>query len=174
MNFNYPYEQGPDSYVDLLDANGGRLYLLDQSAIGRAVCYENSNYRTILSAAIFGAISGTQRDALLEKYMQYLTFGAGVSEQTKPMIDEPVLTIDPNPVQCGKAIQFRVSQKASRLTILDISGRTVANWELNTRNNRTIFWNLQANDGHSVSAGTYFVRVTGSGIATTQSFVVVR
>jgi hypothetical protein len=142
MDFDYPYQEGPDSYVDILDVNGGTLYLRDQSETGRAVFYQNSNYHTILSAVIFGAVRGAQREALIEKYIQYLTFGTGVVEEKNKTFD--------------------------------ITGRTIAEWELESGNNKMISWNLQGRSEEPIPTGTYFVRMMGSGISVTQSFVILR
>ncbi len=168
MSFTYPYQQGPDFYVDELGENGGTLFLNCQSSIGRAISYQNASYRTILSSVIFGALTGAQQDALIAKYMEYLTFSTGISEQ-KVKLEKPTLTINPNPARNNKVIQFNITGKANNLTVFDASGRTVAHWTLNPENDKSITWNLT---GKSIPNGTYFARLTGFGFTNNQSFII--
>ena len=170
MNFTYPYQQGPDFYVDELGENGGTLFLNCQSSIGRAISYQNANYRTILSSVIFGALTGAQQDALIAKYMEYLTFSTGISEQ-RVKLENATLTINPNPANYDKVIRFDITGKAKKLTVFDASGRTTFEWTLNSGNDNSIVWNLT---GKSITNGTYFARLTGSNFSKTQSFVILR
>jgi hypothetical protein len=170
MSFSYPYQQGPDSWVDELGENGGTMFLNCQSSIGRAISYQNSNYRTILSSVIFGALTGAQQDALIAKYMEYLSFSTGINEQ-KVKLEKPIFTINPNPASNHKVIKFNITGKADNLTIFDASGRTVTEWILNPENENPMVWSLT---GKSIANGTYFARLTGSGFVKTQSFVIVR
>lgn len=170
MSFTYPYQQGPDFYVDELGENGGTMFLNCQSSIGRAISFQNANYRTILSSVIFGALTGAQQDALIAKYMEYLSFSTGINEQSVKL-ETPSLTINPNPVRNNKVIQFNITGKANNLTVFDASGRTVAHWTLNPENENSIVWNL---NGKSMPNGTYFARLTGFEFTNNQSFVILR
>jgi hypothetical protein len=103
------------------------------------------------------------------KYIEYLTFGTGMVGDKSNSFDNLSLSVIPNPVCNTKTIKFNIASSAKKLTVFDATGRNIAEWNLGNVN--SILWNLS---GKSVTPGTYFVRVIDSGIATTQSFVILR
>lgn len=167
LNFGYPYQQGPDSYVDELDAAGGTVVLRSQDNVGRAVCFAGSDYRTVLSATIFSALGGTDRRALMESCMNYLLYGTGVGEHGRPAAPASVSVV-PSVVRAGRAIQLRSSGPARQLAVLDVSGRTMATWRLGA-GEATVTW-----DAGPAAPGAYFLQARSSGRTETRSFAVVR
>jgi hypothetical protein len=169
MSFGYPYQGWPDSYVDEIGENGGSLYLRCQSGTGRAVHYENANYRTIFSAVVFSALGGDDRPSLMAAYINYLTTGLGIEET--PGTLRPFVQVRGNPVPRAGVIEMRVSTGIDRLEVLDASGRVIA---VPAVRDEAASWNLRDRSGGIVPAGTYFLRATGPGGAATNSFVVLR
>jgi hypothetical protein len=168
MSFEYPYQQGPDSWVDEFGSAGGTVVLRSQDRIGRTVCYEASTYRTIASSTIFGASSEAKSDALMSAYMDYLVLGTGITERTAPTA-QATGTVTPSVVRVGAAIRFATSGPARSLTVLDVCGRSVASWQVPAGSAVTT-WNI----GSSIAPGAYFMRVRSSASSSTQSFAVVR
>lgn len=76
LDYDYLYQDGPDSYVDIISANGGTIIYQCQSLSGRAVIYEDptSGYRTIHSTFIFGALrdGANVKQDLMAAYLNYL------------------------------------------------------------------------------------------------------
>jgi hypothetical protein len=76
LDYGYLYQQGPDSYVDIISANGGTLIYRCQNNSGRAVIYEDAvhGYRTIYSTFIFGALrdQANAKQDLMAVYLDYL------------------------------------------------------------------------------------------------------
>jgi len=76
LDYGYLYQQGPDSYVDIISANGGTLIYNCQNSFGRAIIYEDptDGYRTIYSTFIFGALrdGASVKQDLMTAYLNYL------------------------------------------------------------------------------------------------------
>jgi hypothetical protein len=168
MSFGYPYQQGPDSWVDEFGSAGGTVVLRSQDNIGRTVCYETSTYRTIASSTIFGASSGTKSDALMSAYMDYLVLGSGISEGSAPAA-APAATVTPSVARVGAGVRFATSGPARSLTVLDVCGRSVASWQVPAGSAVTT-WNV----GSNVAPGAYFLRVRGGERSSTHPLAVVR
>ncbi|MBN2538223.1 T9SS type A sorting domain-containing protein [candidate division WOR-3 bacterium] len=165
MIFGYPYAGSPDAWLDVFGPDGGDVFLADQGSAGRAVCHNPGTYRTICSAVIYGAV-GTQaeRAALMAAYTDYLLNGLGLEETGR----EPVagLRVGPSPVRAGRTVRFHLPPGTRRLTVSDITGRTVADW--NISETARLDWTPPS------TPGTYIVRARGDGPAATCPLVVVR
>ncbi len=168
FSFGYPYQQGPDSYVDEFGADGGTVILRSQDGIGRAVCNEASGYRTVLSSTVFGATSGTDHDALMTAYMDYLVLGTGISQNDKPWLAARVAVV-PSVARVGRAVRMQTSGPARELTVLDVSGRAVTGWQLPAGDAVTT-WNV----GSEAAPGAYFLQVRADGRTDTHPFTIVR
>ncbi len=166
--FEYPYQQGPDSWVDEFGSDGGTVILRSQDSIGRAVCNEASGYRTILSSTIFGAMSGTDGDALMAAYMEYFVLGTGISQNEQPRIVATAAVV-PSVARVGRAVRLETSGPARELSVLDVSGRVVTNWRLPAGEAVTT-WNV----GSDVAPGTYFLQVRANGRPETHPFTILR
>jgi hypothetical protein len=168
MSFEYPYQQGPDSYVDEFDAAGGTVVLRSQDSIGRTVCYETSTYRTIASSTIFGASSGTKSDALMSAYMDYLLLGTGIVQGDRPGMTA-ALTVVPSVARVGRTVRLLTSGPAREVSLHDVTGRLVTSWRLPSGDAVTA-WDV----GSEVAPGTYFLQVRAGGRLETRSLTVVR
>ena len=166
MTLGYPYAGNPDAWLDMFGESGGTMFLTDQGSSGRAVYHSPGTYRTICSAVIFGALTpSADRARLMSAYMDYLLYGLGVAEQVPARLER--LSVGPNPAVSGRAVRFQAPPGARRLTVLDVSGRTVADLSLGA-GERTANWTPQ------VAPGTYLVRATGPALDRSRPFVVVR
>ena len=168
MSFSYPYQQGPDSWVDQLDAGSGTVVLRSQENIGRVVCNETPTYRTIVSATIFGASSGNDREALLAGYMDYFMLGTGIGQSgTWP---QPARTaVVPSVARIGRAVRLETSGPARELRVFDVNGRALTEWRLPAGEAATI-WHI----GTEIPPGAYFLQARAAGRITAHPFTVVR
>jgi hypothetical protein len=168
MSFAYLYQQEPDSYVDELGADGGTVVIRSQDNVGRVISKETPTYRTVLSSIIFGATSGTDREALLAGVVGYLLPGAGISlgGTQRPA---PRAAIVPSVARVGRAVRLETSGPARELRVLDVAGKTLTEWQLPTGEAVTT-WNV----GNDVAPGAYFMQVRAAGRAVAHRFTVVR
>jgi len=168
MQFEYPYQQGPDSWVDEFGADGGTVILRSQDGIGRAVSNEASGYRTVLSSTILGATSGTDSDALTTAYLDFLLLGTGVSQSDKRPMAAPAAVV-PSVARVGRAVRLHTSGPARELAVLDVAGRVLADWYIPAGDAATT-WNV----GSRVVPGAYFLQVRANGRTDTHPFTIVR
>jgi len=167
LSLGYAYQQGPDNYVDEMGAAGGAVILRSQDNVGRAVCNAASGYRTVLSATVFGAMSRTDRAALMAGYMDYLLLGAGIS-RSDAAVTAPATAVTPSVARVGRTVRLLTSGPARDLAVLDVAGRTVAGWRL-AAGPGTTTWQV----GPAVAPGAYFLQVRCGGRTDTRGFTVV-
>lgn len=179
MLYAYMYGQGPDSYVDIIGANGGTILFRSQENNGRAISYNGAgnNYRAIHSAFIFGALrDGTQsKTELMSNYMEYLTELIGVEE----LVDVSVrnLSLSPNPTTGRSAVSFGLAEPGElSVKIYNTAGqliRDLLHTEL-AQGNHTVIWDGRDNNGRRLSSGTYMLRIQLDGQVTQKAIVLVR
>lgn len=144
----------------MLGSAGGTVLYNDQSSQGRAVYYTNGTYRTMLSAVIFGALEGSQRNALLGGIVEYLTAGSAVAEPPSPRAVERI-TIAPNPVTAGNRIRLTLPRGyTGPVQVFDAAGRSVL----------SAVCDLQSAIVLNLPAGGYVLRAAGQSVP----FAVVR
>jgi len=164
MNYNYLYGQGPDSYVDIIGANGGTMLFKSQDNNGRAISYNGAggSYRAIHSAFIFGALrDGTQsKTGLMASYMDYLTELIGVEELVAVSVQN--LLLSPNPTTGISTVSFGLAEPGElSVKIYNTVGqlvRDVLHTEL-ARGNHTVVWDGRDNNGRELGSGTYILKV---------------
>jgi hypothetical protein len=143
-------------------------WLRSQDGIGRVVNNETPVYRTVLSSTIFGVTSGTDHDALMAAYMDYLVLGTGISQADDPRAAAKAAVV-PSPARVGRTVRFKTSGPARELSVLDVTGRAVTNWQLPAGDAVTT-WNV----GSAVAPGAYFLHVRAGGRTDTHQFTIVR
>ncbi|MBN2465709.1 hypothetical protein JXD38_08845 [candidate division WOR-3 bacterium] len=168
MGLTYLYQQEPDNYVDELGSDGGTVVVRSQENIGRVVCNETPTYRTVLSATIFGASSGADREALLAGFMDYLLPGTGIG-QNRTLPQPAGAALVPSVARVGRGVRLETSGPARELRVLDVSGRTLAEWRLPAGGAAAV-WHI----GPDVAPGAYFLQVRAAGRSDTHPFTVVR
>jgi len=169
LDVGYLYRQDPDNYVDEFGTSGGSMVYVDQSGIGRVVCYDHAGYRTVCSSVIYGALQGSDnRSRLMSAFMRYLLTGAGIAGEIQLPKCDAGLTLSPTPVSPGRVVRVSVPAGASGvLTVRDASGRIISRSTVPARScARTVELRLP----ESLPAGACFVRVG----AMTRAFAVVR
>ncbi len=167
MSFTYPYNQGPDAYVDLLDAAGGAVCFRDQSNNGRVVSYNPGSYRTITSAVIYGAQTGADRDRLMAAYANFLTTGLGL-ENGGQATPSSGIHLSSNPVR-GGSVSFLAGDGFRHVSVLGSDGRVLANLTLAGTDRRSATWYCG-----DAPAGTYVARLSGKAGIVSRTFVVTR
>lgn len=97
-------------------------------------------------------------------YNNYLLYGLGIEENG----GEPVagLRVGSNPARAGRAVRFQVPPGTRRLTVTDVTGRTVA--DLGVGETGRLDWTAPS------TPGTYLVRAHGAGTTQSCPMVVVR
>ncbi|MFO7676475.1 MAG: hypothetical protein R6X12_09195 [bacterium] len=171
LAFGHAYGEPPDAWVDEIGEDGGTLFLRDQSGVGRAIHYSNSNWRTAFSAPVFGAIRPTDRTDLMRGITNFLLDGTAVGE--RPGAAGPAgFTVAPNPARPGQPVRVRVPAGTGRVTVHDASGRTVATLEPDHAG--VASWSCLRPDGRAVPAGAYFVRAATGGQTLGRTLVLAR
>jgi flagellar hook assembly protein FlgD len=144
---------------------GGTIFYKSQDNLGRAVCYNgpSGDYRAIHSAVIFGALreGAFTKSMLMTQYTNYLLETVDVSEFTEQAITH--VTVSPNPFTQTLGIRLSplVSQRLN-VEIFDISGRrvrTLFNGQSLTAEAQSLVWDGRDDHGHTLSSGTYIVRI---------------
>jgi hypothetical protein len=121
----------------------------------------------VLSATVFGAMGGSDSDALMAAYMDYLILGTGIDEgRARAAVD--AVSLSPSVARAGQSVRFLTSGPGRSLAVLDAAGRTLARWQLGA-GPVTTTWNV----GRSVAPGAYFLQVRG-GHTETRPFTIVR
>jgi hypothetical protein len=154
---SYLYREWPDNYVDELEADGGTVFLRDQSGVGRALHFEGNRFRTIVSSVSFSAMGERYRDSLMATYVRYLTAGAGLEDGNRVAPRSRGLTVAPNIVRVGQTVTINADNGANRIDIFDKAGRHTAGWPSTP--------NVDTDWVARVPAGTYFVLRSGTGSA---------
>ncbi|MFO7650760.1 MAG: hypothetical protein R6X13_05410 [bacterium] len=143
----------------MLGSAGGTVCYNDQSSLGRAVYYTNGTYRTMLSAVIFGAMEGSQRNALLGGIVEYLVAGTAVAEPPVPRAVERV-TVAPNPAPRNGRVRLTLPRGYSGpIQVFDAAGRCVP-----------VSFDIRHSTLVISAAGSYVLRAAGQSVP----FTVVR
>lgn len=154
-----------DQHVDLVDPSPGTYHL---------VIYANKVYpqgtwysfRALCWPGSFSIRVDTANASLLE--------GEG---STMPLVRR-AMEVHPNPATGRTRVSFNIPQSCKgRLAVYDVAGNLVRNIEkrLYSVGQHFAIWNGRDENGHSVSPGTYFIRLnTGDGCEETTSVVVTR
>lgn len=169
LAYGYAYGEPPDAYVDEIGADGGTLFLRDQSGIGRAAYHMSSNWRTAFSAPVFGAIRPTDRADLMRGIVSFLLDGTAVEE--RPGAADPALRVEPNPARAGAVVRIQPPAGVRTVTIHDPLGRVVTSPAVDAGG--AAYWNGLGPDGKT-AAGAYFIRATTNRGTLTSPLVVVR
>lgn len=180
MYYSYLYQQGPDSYVDEIEENGGTIFFKSQDSKGRAVYYggPSNNYRTIHSAVIFGALmnGANTKDDLMDIYMDYLTELTGIEEYSEEQ-NRLSFSIFPNPVINNARIRFSLEQPGRvAINVYNTAGQLVhelTDGMLNAGIHELV-WHVDDSSGTRLPNGTYVMRVMTDHDVLSKSIVVLR
>jgi hypothetical protein len=170
FSYDYLYGQGPDSYVDIINENGGALFFEDQNTRGRAIVYDgpSGEYRAIHSTFIFGALrNGTNnKNDLMDTYVEYLFSGpVGVEEfEVSKVVGN--LSIFPNPAFGQVKLTFSLSHpRQVCIKVYNSAGQVVK--QLMDRSLTTgahqLFWDGTDDSERRLSSGCYVVRIDADG-----------
>jgi hypothetical protein len=180
MYYSYLYQQGPDSYVDEIEENGGTMYFKSQDSKGRAVYYGGpaNNYRAIHSAFIFGALrnGGNTKDELMDLYIDYLTELTGIEEYVEEQ-NSVSFSVFPNPLVSNAHIRFSLEQPSHvAINIYNSAGQLVnelTNSMLNAGSHEFV-WYVDDSRGTRLPNGTYFMKVVTDQDVLSKPLVVLR
>lgn len=190
LTFDYLYQQGPDHYVDVIEANEGTIFFRCQNDSGRAVSYAgpNNNYRAIHSTLIFGALQEiiNTRNELMARYMEYLTGQTNLENEAKRLdYNCNIITNQPNPfinktkiiyvlTDAKRVCQVKQGEQNYPIVqIYDINGSLVRSHLLPIANNQFI-WDGKDNYGKEVNSGTYLVQFRISNSSLTKPIIKVK
>jgi hypothetical protein len=179
MSFDYLYGQGPDSYVDIIQASGGTMLFRSQDNLGRVIMYNgpSNNYRAIHSTVMFGAI----RDGVLNKtdlmgeYLDYLNELIGVEELVDAYIQN--IQLAPNPSRGPMSLCFTLTQPGRvSVKVYNAVGqltRELVDAEL-TQGSHDIVWDGKDNVGRTLSSGSYIFRIDVDGSVVNKAVLIVK
>jgi hypothetical protein len=164
LNYNYLYNEGPDFYVDYINADGGTILFTSQDVLNRAISYDgpSNNYRAIHSTFIFGALrdGSKTKDELMATYMDYVLSAPGVTETTEGYVRDVML--GPSPFIHTTSLRFTLT-KSSHVTIriYNAIGQLVREL-IDAHLSQGFYqfpWNGDDATGRNLSSGTYIVRL---------------
>jgi hypothetical protein len=179
MNYSYLYQQGPDSYVDEIEENGGTIFFKSQDSKGRAVYYGGpaNNYRAIHSTVIFGALrdGANTKDDLMDIYMDYLTELIGVEELVDVYIQD--IQLAPNPTRGPMSLRFTLTQPGHvSVKVYNTVGqltRELVDTEL-TQGSHDFVWDGRDGAGRTLSSGSYIFRIDVDGRVINKAVLIVK
>jgi hypothetical protein len=179
LSLGYMYQQAPDNYVDYIGANAGTLIFASQDGNGRTVCYAGAGntYRSIYSTFNFGALRNTTstKQQLLVKYLEYLLPATVAEDKASDAIHH--LVVGPNPSRGWIGIALMLTgPKRVDITVYDATGQKVRDLVfsgLNPGVNR-LAWDGCNNQGQTVSAGTYVVRIQAGDDSVNRTVVLIK
>ena len=177
--YSYLYQQGPDSFVDEIEEDGGTIFFKSQDSKGRAVYYGGlaNTYRAIHSTVIFGALgNGTNtKDDLMDIYMDYLTELIGVEELVDVYIQD--IQLAPNPTRGQMSLRFTLTQPGYvSVEVYNTVGqltREIVDAEL-TQGSHDIIWDGKDGVGRTLSSGTYIFRIDVDGSVINKAVLIVK
>ncbi|KPJ74403.1 hypothetical protein AMJ52_00700 [candidate division TA06 bacterium DG_78] len=179
LSYDYLYNQGPDSYVDYINANGGTILFKSQDALNRAISCDgpSNNYRAIHSTFIFGALrdGSKNKDELMATYMDYVLSAPGVAETTQDYVRDVML--GPSPFTHTTNLRFTLTQ-SSHVTIRIYNSvgqfvRELIDARLN-QGSHQFLWNGDDDVGQNLSSGTYIVRLEINETVINQTIVLMK
>jgi hypothetical protein len=174
----YPFS-GENSYIDHIEPipPAMMMFMNSEPVYGTAVSHEAENYRTIGMSFEFGGLTDDDhnKDDLMIRLLDF--FGLqGVWTSVKERTPENRLnaSVYPNPVRHEPVIRF-ANESESRVSIdlYTINGQQVAaifDGRL-PQGNHEIRWN-SSGDGHKLSPGMYFIRISNIHEVTTLKLIV--
>jgi hypothetical protein len=179
FGYEYLYNEGPDSYVDDINANGGTIFFTSQDALNRAISYDgpSNNYRAIHSTFIFGALRDGSRnkDELMAAYLDYVLSAPGVTESIQDYVRDVML--GPSPFTYVTHLKFTLTQPSHvRVRIYNSVGQLVREL-IDARLDQgfhQFLWNGNDNTDRDVSSGTYIVRLEVNEKIINQTIVLMR
>jgi len=179
MEYDFPYQQPCDNYIDQISANGGTLLFRSQDNHGRVVAYtgSGSDYRSIHASYVFGAQpNGSHtKDQLMALYMNFLTQTIGIEEMNEVAIHS--VSLAPNPARHEVNIRFTLNHSMDvSVQVYNIAGqnlRTLIDEHLNA-GMHTISWDGHDDNGSALSSGTYIIRVCTDDIVISRTVVLVK
>ncbi len=181
LTYDYLYQSGPDTYVDLINENGGTILFRDQGGLGRAIVYDgpNDEYRAIHSTFIFGALRDDtyNKNGLMNTYLTYLFSGpVGVEEYEFSNVVGN-LSIFPNPAFERVNLSFALSHPHRvSIKVYNSAGqlvRQLMDRDLPTGSHQ-LFWDGADDSGRRLSSGCYVVRIDADGEVTSKTATLVK
>lgn len=158
--------------VNVLSADGDLVDVLGSPGSGPGEFFAPSGVALGLDGSVYVADQGNVR---IQRFGDAVADAPEVLEA--PVSGVALRSIAPNPARSVVDVVYS-SAGADRveLTVLDVTGRSVARLEdgLVDPGTHRIEWTLQEDDGSSLAAGVYFVRLAAGGQASTQRLVIIR
>ena len=178
-SFDYLYGEGPDSYVDIIEASGGTMIFRSQDNSGREITYNGTgnNYRAIHSTVIFGALrdGALNKTDLMTDYTTYLTELIGVEELVDVYIQD--IQLAPNPTRGPMSLRFTLAQPGHvSVKVYNTVGqltRELVDTEL-TQGSHDIIWDGKDGAGRTLSSGSYIFRIDVDGRVINTVVLIVR
>jgi hypothetical protein len=177
LNYGYLYMEMPDSYVDVIEGNGGTIFFRDQGGLGRAVYSSgpSNGYRTIHAAVTFGALRNTdsERQQLALAMVHYLGELTGIGGEPRGGSRSAELAAFPNPA--GRQVTFACNVSTpGRLEVFDAVGKLVNEWTVSGSGQPVaITWNARDRSGRNLAPGCYVMRLSsGAGVVTKRLVIV--
>ena len=179
MSFDYLYGQGPDNYVDIIQASGGTMVFRSQDNLGRVILYSGAsdNYRAIHSTVMFGALrdGALSKTDLMGDYLDYLNELIGVQELEDVFVQN--IQLAPNPSRGPMSLRFTLTQPGRvSVKIYNTVGqltRELIDAEL-TQGSHDIVWDGKDNAGRTLSSGSYIFRINVGGSVINKAVLIVK
>jgi hypothetical protein len=178
---HFDYTGGPDPHysIDRINNIDASVLYRSEDGIPRMFYYEGSNYRTVSSTIVFGALSDD--DSLnLKAFMmgEIVNYFLGISPITslKDDLSGALRSIRnfPNPFSGSTTIEYTLTATERVLIdVYDLNGKIVRHLVNNEQSagEYHITWDANNDSGESVNGGYYFYSITVGGFTTSEKMV---
>lgn len=177
MTFTYA---GENQSIDHISAQpvGSFMVLRDgNDNFNCGVAYDADEYRTVGCSFELGMlVDGNQpstRAALLDSIMRFFGFATEIQESSQYTgLRHILLTVQPNPCrQVARIMIDRVHVQEGIITIHDITGRLVGQYDITDNNVMDIVWHGTDKSGKRVPDGVYFVQLRTADITLSEKII---
>jgi len=181
MQFGFQFDTDADYSIDEFAVTMGNLLLTDQEGIGRAVQYDEGNYKVITSSIIFSSLIDTEIGTKSELMLRYLEFLADYSvgiDSDDTASEAVVLNGNyPNPFNPTTTIEFSLnSDQYVELYIFNLKGQKIKSLLQGEMPSgiHHIAWTGENSSGKKVSSGVYLYQLKAGTYTSTKKMLLLK
>jgi len=177
MTFAYAGENQSMDHISSQPVGSFLIFRDGNDDFNCGIAYDADEYRTVGCAFELGMfVDGNQpstRTALLDSIMHFFGFATGIQESSPYTgLRHMLLTVQPNP--CRQAARITIDRapvQEGTITIHDITGRLVGQYDITDNNVVDIVWHGTDKSGKRVPDGVYFIQLRTADITLSEKII---